>query len=518
MAKHLIITVDDMGLPGVQSYAKEIGSLHAPKTPNLAALEAAGIRFTNFYVNPICSPTRSLFLTGQYGFRTGVGSNCGIGKAGPPHVGEATLPKALPGHHRAVIGKWHLGTKDNGGYASFGEMGGFQTWRAGIMANLLSWSPYWHSYWYWPKFTDGVFPPPKVGDTGRPPSKTNPTQPPGNDALNRNPFNYNTTVTVDEARSWLSGKNEDWILWLAFQAPHIPIHLPPTAAERAAVGLPPMYDPELESVIHSMENGNPPAGWENTSIEAAAYLATCEALDYEIGRLLSSQEIKPDEDTWIWFFSDNGQEALTVQIPFNPAHAKGTTYDLGTRVPFIVRGPGIVAEKGKTTFSLAHVTDIFRTICAIEGVNLKQKFPGKIFDGVNLQPVFQNVRRGGRSFVYVEKFYIWKDGLQANPVGGIADSALGLTNDPSGQALNFWDRSVIVPGWKLRSLFPSGPQSTIGDATFELYDMRKSSSQGLGSSMLDGLNDVIQAQECDVIEDARDAMEKIKTIEEDLLP
>ena len=67
----LLIIADDYGVDSMGIYAP--GEDTAP-TPNLDALAASGIRFTEFWANPICSPTRAAILTGRHGFRTGVGS------------------------------------------------------------------------------------------------------------------------------------------------------------------------------------------------------------------------------------------------------------------------------------------------------------------------------------------------------------------------------------------------------------------------------------------------------------
>jgi arylsulfatase A-like enzyme len=466
MAKHLLITIDDAGKSAVESFAQEIGALHVPATPNLAALEAKGVRFGSFFVNPVCSPTRALLMTGQYAFRSGIGDNCQFTLNGPPGPTTPMLPKALANHDRALVGKWHLATQDNGDFTSYSSVGGFDTWRSGVLGNVLFVPPFWRNYFYWDKITDGVFPAPILGDTGNPPSPVSFTLPPGNDSLNRNPLHYNTTVTVDEALAWLSGRSSDWFMWVNFQAPHGPLHRPPSTAERAAAGLPPMVSASMEAILDTFEMGLTPPGWETSTPNAAAYLAMCEALDHEIGRLLAAPEIDVDTDTWVWFLSDNGQDLETLEPPFTSG--KNETYDLGTNVPFVVSGPRISGERGNTCRRLAHATDVFRTICEIEGVSLAGAFPGATFDGVDLRPLFTNVRAPGpRTFAYVEKFSL--AGTITNPVGGIQNSATGATNDPAGHTVGFWDRAILDEEWKLRTLMPTGPASTLGDVATELY-------------------------------------------------
>src|SRR5262249_51925983 len=85
------------------------------KTPNLDALAASGAKFTQFYVQPMCTPTRAALMTGRYPFRYGLQtavipsvSTYGL------DTSEWLLPQALKeaGYKTAIIGKWHLGHAD----------------------------------------------------------------------------------------------------------------------------------------------------------------------------------------------------------------------------------------------------------------------------------------------------------------------------------------------------------------------------------------------------------------------
>ena len=68
----LLVIADDLGTDWLGLYGQ---SPDPPSTPNLDALAAGGIVFTNAWANPLCSPTRAALFTGRYGFRTGVGAN-----------------------------------------------------------------------------------------------------------------------------------------------------------------------------------------------------------------------------------------------------------------------------------------------------------------------------------------------------------------------------------------------------------------------------------------------------------
>ena len=97
---------DDLGWGDVGWHGGEI------KTPNLDRLAAAGAKLEQFYVQPVCSPTRAAIMTGRYPMRHGlqVGVVRPWAQYGLP-LAERTLPQALheAGYETAIVGKWHLG-------------------------------------------------------------------------------------------------------------------------------------------------------------------------------------------------------------------------------------------------------------------------------------------------------------------------------------------------------------------------------------------------------------------------
>ncbi len=105
----VVILADDLGFADLGCYGSEIA------TPNLDALAAAGLRYTNFHATPMCSPTRASLLTGVNhhlaGFGTVAHSDAGFpGYAMELPATTATLPEILRSHGYAtfMVGKWHL--------------------------------------------------------------------------------------------------------------------------------------------------------------------------------------------------------------------------------------------------------------------------------------------------------------------------------------------------------------------------------------------------------------------------
>jgi arylsulfatase A-like enzyme len=102
----ILILADDLGWADVGWHGGEI------KTPNLDRLAASGARLEQFYVQPVCSPTRAALMTGRYPMRHGlqVGVVRPWAQYGLP-LDERTLPQALKeaGYETAICGKWHLG-------------------------------------------------------------------------------------------------------------------------------------------------------------------------------------------------------------------------------------------------------------------------------------------------------------------------------------------------------------------------------------------------------------------------
>ena len=403
----LLIIGDDMGVETLKSFG--VGA-NPPATPTLDQLAADGVHFNNFWAQPVCSPTRATLLTGRYGFRTGVGRPTGDGeyagtmpptppkpegapaegRGGPPGAGgerrrnggeaprraqglppggpglrleEFTLPKAFAAHPElgygtAAIGKWHLADRNNG-WAKHPNLTGFE-----YFAGLVRGFP--EGYFAWIKDINGEL----SGRTG-----------------------YAPDDKIDDAISWIHERGDrPWFLWLAFNLPHQPLHLPPErvwVTDHSAVD--PQADPDADPRTH--------------------FAAMIEALDTEIGRLLESLEPSVRENTYIIFMGDNGSTRQTVSAPFASNHAKGTVYEGGVNVPLIVVGPGVAENRASD--ALVNSVDMFTTIMELAGIDPRAVVPDDdVIDAVSFAPYLaQPDKPSLRKWIYADTFRA-QDGVE----------------------------------------------------------------------------------------------------------
>ena len=340
----LILIADDVGLDSLPFSSPNAGGSFPP-VPNVAALAAGGVVFNQGYAYPTCSPTRAAMLTGRYGFRTGVLSpNSSDQFSGE----EYTFPEAFDdqalGYAMASFGKWHLG----GGSLGPNELGGWDHF-SGVLGGAVP------NFFDWTKVVNGV----SVSLV---------------DA-------YATSEHVDDALAWIGARGEtNWVVWMGFTAAHTPLHKPPVA-------------------LHGYDD------LSGTSADISAqprlyFEAMIEALDSEIGRLLAGIDTN---ETTIVFVGDNGTSSATIEAPYDIARrAKGSLYEGGTHVPFVIAGADVVAG-GRSVDTVVHVADLFATLIELGG----GRVPSTGVDSRSLVPFLRNELFGdGDGLVLVESDWL----------------------------------------------------------------------------------------------------------------
>ncbi len=305
----------------------------APCTPNIDAIATDGLLFRNAWANPSCSPTRAALLTGRYGFRTGVGSPGGV-----LNTDETTIPELLDGYDNACIGKWHLGGgrqgPNNAGYTHF----------AGVTGGGVA------DYYDWTKNVNG---------------------------RNSNATTYTTIEFTDDAIDTLNTLEEPFFLHLAYNAPHTPLQAPPAQLCPDASACPDSFCAD------------------NATDDTTVGRAMAEAMDTEIGRFLNALD-QVDPDAIVVFIGDNGTAGLLVEPPFLSRRAKGSVYEGGVNVPFIIKGPGIATGE---TAAIVSCVDLFPTVAQLAGAPV-----ATTIDGTSLLPIFTDPAATVRTAVYTESF------------------------------------------------------------------------------------------------------------------
>lgn len=335
----IFIVADDMGWDAFGKYPGINGT--KAKTPTLDSLATNGVTFTNYWVNPECSPTRAAMLTGKYAFRTGVGAPGAVLANTETIIQKYITDKTSGTYANAVIGKWHVtGNANLSAPASFGVQH-FSGFLSGTITDYYNWT-----------------------------ETTNGTQ--------RTVTTYATTQFVNESISWVQQQTKPFFLWLALNAPHSPFHRPPLNL---------ITDQSLVTT-QSVIDANP----------LPYYLASIEAMDKEIGRLIASLTTTQKENTVFVFMGDNGTPTQVVQSPFTGGKAKSTLYQGGINTPLIVCGKD-VSRKNVIETAMVQASDMFTTIADVVGAG-----SNNYQDGVSIKPVFSSTSAAKRTFTYSELF------------------------------------------------------------------------------------------------------------------
>jgi arylsulfatase A-like enzyme len=315
------------------------------ETPNIDRLAAQGLKLTSYHNCQNCQPTRAALMTGQYAARTGVYTVGGIERfdwqSRPLRpvdnvtqlpLGKTTIAQALKGagYATAMFGKWHLG-----------EAGEHHPGKRGFDEAIVSMGQHFNFK----------------------------TQPP----VAYPKGQYLADFLTDQALDFLARKkDEPFFLYL----PHFGVHSPHEAK------------PELIAKFKA----KPGVGGHNNP----TYAAMIASVDESVGRVLAKlDELHLTTNTVVIFSSDNGGVGGYVREGVKQAgdvtdntplrSGKGSLYEGGTRVPFIVRWPGVTKPGATCDVPAIHV-DMFPTFLALAGAPAG---PQKL-DGESLVPLFRD--------------------------------------------------------------------------------------------------------------------------------
>jgi len=354
----VLIIADDLGRDYCDMYPD-----HGPSVVNLTnvrRLLTRGVVFNNAWSNPLCSPTRAGILTGRYSFRTGVGDVVD-GANTKLSLTENIIPKMLNlyspnGISKACIGKWHVTTAGSIGI-DYPRSMGFDHYEGNLSGALGQPGQLVTGFNNWTKITNGV---------------------------SSNCTNYATTENVNNAISYINGQSatKPFYLHLAFNAPHTPYHLPPA-----------------NLITNTTLSGTQA---DITANPVPYFQAMVEAMDKEIGRFFDYLITSGKWDTTdIIFIGDNGGDPLVAQT----SPSKGSLYQAGVTVPFIISGPDIV-NPNRTSNALVNTADLFATILELFGdTSWRTRIPTTtVVDSKSLMPILLNQATTVRPWAFTEIF------------------------------------------------------------------------------------------------------------------
>ncbi len=348
-------------------------------TPNLNALAQAGMRFTQAWANPFCSPTRTSLLTGLYPVKTGVLDY--THHLTQNHHSFVRDLKDKGGYSTAIFGKWHIAGLDE--YPGMKpKEAGFDLFRGNLHGGV-------DTYWEWNY---------QIQDADSPPDQWRQESAPTRSLPGIAPTTYAPVVKTADAIAWITEQEQrdpdrPWFVWLAHNLAHI------TGNQRPN----PMAVPNADTLdAPSRREMEACGGTFGTAIvgrctDKALMRAMTNSMDTLIGRVLQVVD-RLDPDTYVIYVGDNGTWMFGANREFidnlyitRVNRSKGTAYQSGVHVPMVIRGPRIRA--GSHSEVPTHSVDLFPTILQLAGLPVPARVPGREgnamvdVDGESLTPV-----------------------------------------------------------------------------------------------------------------------------------
>ena len=413
----VVILVDDMGFSDLGCYGSEI------PTPNLDALAADGLKYTQFYNTARCCPTRAALLTGLYSHEAGMG-NMTANEGTPGYLGHlnnecVTIAEVLnpAGYFTAQVGKWHVGQTGSGGVTPWGR--GFQR-----SLNAPAGGFY---------FSESTTKKAELYLNGEKIANNDP----------RLPAKWYTTDLwtiyankfIDEAIA----EKKPFYLHLCENAPHFPLQAPADEIAKFRGKYKAGWDKLREArhakqiqlgVVDSAWPVSPRAdavsAWDKLTPQQqdrfdnimAVYAACVAHMDKAVGQVVAHLKEKGVLDnTLIMFMSDNGGNAesgpngaskgdpstwnsgwfcgeswaFLENTPFR--RYKHYTMEGGISTPLIVHWPAGISAKGELRKQPGHIIDIMPTCVELAGATYPKEFKGKeipAMEGRSLVGSFSN--------------------------------------------------------------------------------------------------------------------------------
>ena len=345
----VFILADDLGWGELGCYGQK-----KIRTPNIDRLAAEGRRFTQFYCgNAVCAPSRCVFMTGRHPGHAWVRDNRELKPEGQTPIPEATVTIAkllkARGYATGATGKWGLGGPGSEGDPNkqgFDLFYGYNCQR--------------HAHNYYPSYLWRNNK--KVELEGN------------NEGITGKQYSHDL-IEVEALDFIRAHKDQPFFLYVPFTIPHVALQVPEDSVEEYRDQWP---DPPYLGGKGYLPHPHP----------RAAHAGMITRMDRSVGRLLNLiASLKLDENTIVMFSSDNGSidAAGGHDLPFFEANGilsgqKGTLYEGGIRIPFIVRWPGKI-KAGGVSAQIGGFVDLMPTFCEIGGATAPADA-----DGISLLP------------------------------------------------------------------------------------------------------------------------------------
>lgn len=349
----VLIIADDMGYE-----ALSVNGSESCQSPNLDKLAAQGVRFTNGFANPLCTPSRAKIMTGQYNVRNYL-------KFGMLDRGQTTFAHQLKaaGYATCIAGKWQLGSEpDSPQHFGFDQSCLWQHTRSGRSKEKG-------------KRIDRRYVNPLLEVNGE-----------DTDYINGE---YGPLVCTDFLCDFIEeNKKKPFLAYYPMILTHCPFDPTPDSTD---------WDPKrLGSSTYKGDRNDPQRHFR----DMVAYA------DKLVGRIVAQLEKSGVRDnTLLIFTGDNGTDKpiVTAWNGTKIAGGKGSMTDAGTRAPLIVSWPAGIKRPGRVVDDLVEFCDIMPTLCEVAGADLPRNDPR---DGSSIVPILQD-QAGARKKDWI---YIWYRG------------------------------------------------------------------------------------------------------------